>query len=97
VTITDEASCGALFQARKKDRMSYRVEDDYAVDLTRVDTELIKITPPNTNSSNNGRADAPATTFEVEIELLDAMKPPSYSAQLLLTCIRSLISLQPAL
>ena len=74
-----------------KDRMSYSIQDQYVVDLTRVDTVVNRGDSDKLNSNFNTSTNK-STTFEVEVELLDPNRHPDDSAELLVSTIRSLLS-----
>ena len=72
--------------------MSYAIQDQYAIDLTRVDSRP----DANSNHGPNPSANAnSATTFEVEVELLvdTARQSADDMAECLVTAIRSLLSI----
>lgn len=71
--------------------MSYSIQDQYVVDLTRVDTVVNRGDSDKLNSNFNTSTNK-STTFEVEVELLDPNRHPDDSAELLVSTIRSLLS-----
>jgi hypothetical protein len=88
-----ERDLGTVYQSRFKDRMSYCIEDQYVVDLTRVDTDTVNRLANNDGASRPFAGSSASTSFEVEIELLDPARNLDVSAGTLLSSIRSLLSI----
>lgn len=77
--------------SRLKDRVSYNVDGEYCIDLTRVD---VLSEEPSAAGAQNTLA---SPSYEIEVELLrrENREPRDFehSAQLLMSTLRSLLSL----